>query len=205
MVRVSHVLKLWVAPCTFFLVLLKLEFIFSTRFFLEVAPDANSFLRLLEHSLDDPLENIWFLTCQFPPYSGFLEFVVSPWQFCCSICYCEYEFITFFVLSILLSRWFFVDKFLMHPTFPNLLNPQSEDLLSKFPPRSTHTQERSWVILSCIIHEFLIDLSPEWDDIQKLLEKKLLALWIVLQIVFHSEFSRLPGGLKHFANSNSIP
>ena len=98
------------------------------------------------------LKVCWDLhSLRFPPWSGFSEFVVSPWQFCCTICYWEFEFITFFVLSILLSRWFFEDKFLMHPTFPNLLNPQSEDLLSKFSPRSTHTQEGSRVILSCTI------------------------------------------------------
>ena len=36
-----------------------------------------------------------------------------------------------FVWSVLLSRWFFEDKFLMRPTFRNLPNPQPEYLLSK--------------------------------------------------------------------------
>ena len=42
-------------------------------------------------------------------------------------------------------------------------------------------------------------------DIQPLLQKKLLALRMVLQLVFHKEFSLLPSGLGHFAGSNSIP
>ena len=37
-----------------------------------------------------------------------------------------------FMSSTLLSRWFFEDKFLKHPTFPNLPNLISECLLSKF-------------------------------------------------------------------------
>ena len=58
-----------------------------------------------------------------------------PWQFCCTICYWEDKFIIFFFFwSILPSRWFFEDKFLMHPTFPNLPGLLSKYLLSKIPP-----------------------------------------------------------------------
>ena len=32
-----------------------------------------------------------------------------------------------------------------------------------------------------------------------------LVLWMILQVFVHTEFSRLPGGLRHFADSNSIP
>ena len=39
----------------------------------------------------------------------------------------------------------------------------SEHLLSKFPPRLTHSQERFLVILSCQIDEFLLDLSVKSD------------------------------------------
>ena len=97
-----------------------------------------------------------------------------------------------FVIQILLSHWFFEDKFLMRPTFPpNLLNPLSEYLLSKFHPRSAESPERCQVILSCRIDEFLINLSVKSNDIQPLLQKVLLVLWLVLQIIFHKEFSFL--------------
>ena len=101
-----------------------------------------------------------------------------------------------FVWSIFLSR---------HPNFPNLPDLLSEYLLSKFSPRPTHSQEGFLVIFSYQIDEFLLDLSVKSNDVQQMLEKVLLALWMVLQIFFHMEFSRLPRGLGHFADSNSIP
>ena len=67
-----------------------------------------------------------------------------------------------------------------------------------------HTQERYQAILSCQIDEFCLDLSLKSDDIQPMLQKDLLALPMALQIVFHTEFSNLPGGLGHFEDSNSI-
>ena len=39
---------------------------------------------------------------RFRPYSGFSEFVVSSWQFCCTICFREYE-----ILSLLSDQHFF--------------------------------------------------------------------------------------------------
>ena len=110
-----------------------------------------------------------------------------------------------FVISRLLVRWFFEDKFLMRATFPNLPNPQSEYLVSKFPPRPAHSQERSQVRLVYQIDEIMIDLVLKSGDIQPLLQKELLILLNVLQTVFHMEFSRLPGGLGHFADRYSIP
>ena len=53
--------------------------------------------------------------------------------------------------------------------------------------------------------EVLIDLSLKSDDIQPLLQKVLLALWMILQIVFHTEFSHQPGSLGRLADRNSIP
>ena len=111
----------------------------------------------------------------------------------------------FFSISIPLSRWFFEDEFLTRPTFPILPNPQSEYFLSKFPPRSVHTQERYQAILSCRIDEVLINLALKSEDTQPLMQKELLALGMVLQIVCHMEFSILPGGLGHFEDNNSIP
>ena len=61
------------------------------------------------------------------------------------------------------------------------------------------------MILSCQIDEFLLDLSVKSDDIQPLLQKVLLTLSVVLQIVYHKEFSLLPGVLGRFADNNSIP
>ena len=85
------------------------------------------------------------------------------------------------------------------------LKPLSEYLLSKVSARQTHSQERYQLVRCCQIDEFLIDLSLKSDDIQPLLQEELLALRMVLQIVFHTEFSHLPGSLGHFADSNSIP
>ena len=93
----------------------------------------------------------------------------------------------------------------MHPTFPFLPGLLSRNLLSKVPPRSAHSPESFQAILSCQIDEFLFDLSVKTDDIQPLHQKVLLALCVVLQIVFHTAYSRLPGSLGHFADSNSIP
>ena len=93
----------------------------------------------------------------------------------------------------------------MHPIFPILPSLLSRYILANFSPRSAHSPERFQVILSCQIHKFSIDLLVKTDDIQPLLQKVLLALCMVLQIVFRVAFSHLPGGLGHFADCNSIP
>ena len=64
---------------------------------------------------------------------------------------------------------------------------------------------RYQVILSCQLDEVLIDLALKSDDFQPLLQKELLVLSMVLQIVFEKEFVLLPGGLGHCADSNGIP
>ena len=58
----------------------------------------------------------------------------------------------------------------------------SEYLLSKFLPRSHHSPERFLVTLSCQIDEFSPDLSVKTDDIQLVLQKVLLALWMEVSI-----------------------
>ena len=88
----------------------------------------------------------------------------------------------------------------MRPSFPNL-----PGRLSKFTSRSIQTLQIFLVKLSCHIGDVLIDLALKSDDIQPLHQKEPLALRRVFQSVFHTEFSRLPGGLRHFADSNSIP
>ena len=84
------------------------------------------------------------------------------------------------MISILISRWNFEDKFLMRPTFPNLPNPQSECLLSRFWPRLTHTQDRYQEIRSCQIGEDLIDLALKSDDIHPLLQKEFRSYRVIL-------------------------
>ena len=73
------------------------------------------------------------------------------------------------------------------------------------PPRIAHSLERYQAILSQQIYALLIHLLLKSDEIQPLLRKELLALGMVLQTVFHKEFSHRPGGLGRFADSNSIP
>ena len=144
-----------------------------------------------------------------PPQSGFSEFVVSSEQFCCTTCYWGNEMSPIFFSFLCYQFFFRVDssrnKFPMRPTFPTLPDPQSEHLLSKFSQRSAHSRERFLVKLSCQIGEGFIGIALKWIGIQPLIQKELLVLWMVLRIVFHREFSRLPGGLVHFADSNSIP
>ena len=112
----------------------------------------------------------------------------------------------FFVLSIPLSRWFSEEiNFWCVQLFPDLPNLIPEYLISRFSPRSAHSQKRYLVLLSCQIDKVLINLALKSDDDQPLLQKEVLVLCIVLQIAFHTEFSRLPGGLGHFADGNSIP
>ena len=85
---------------------------------------------------------------------------------------------------------------------PGLL---SEYRLSKLLPRLAHSQERYLLILSCQVDKVLINLALKSGDIQPLLHKVSLVLWLVLQIVFHTVFSHLQRGLRHFADSNSAP
>ena len=75
----------------------------------------------------------------FPPWSGHSEFVVSPWQFCCTICDWEYEFIIFLTDQ----HFFCFDSSRVNiwcvPTFPNLPRFLSRYLFSKVLSAS-----RSW-------------------------------------------------------------
>ena len=104
-----------------------------------------------------------------------------------------------------LSRWVFEDEHLMRRTFPNIPCLPPEYLLSKFSPRSAHSQERLLALLSCQIDELLFDILEKSDDIQLEIRTVLLYLWMTLQIVFHVVFSHHPGGLGCFAESKSIP
>ena len=141
----------------------------------------------------------------FPPLSGFPEFVVSSLQFCCTICCWEYEF-----FSLLWDQYFrigfFEDKFLMCPYFPILQNPQSECPLSRF-LTTVNAYPRKIPGKTFLPNRWstLIGLAKKWCNTPPVLQKEFLALWMVLRIFFHVEFCRLPGGLGHFADSNSIP
>ena len=86
-----------------------------------------------------------------PPQSGFSESVVSSWQFCCTICCWEYEF-----LSFLWYQYFFrvgssrIHFWCAHP-FPILPNPPSKDLLS-----NSHRDQCIPKIKPTILHPDLI-------------------------------------------------
>ena len=128
------------------------------------------------------------------------------------------RFVTILLYHLRLGRW--IHHFLTDQHFLCFDSPRvhiwciqrfqifqvcSQEISFPNSPRDHHRQESYQEILSCQIDEFSTDLSVKTDDIQPLLQKELLALWVVLQIVFHTEFSRLPGGLGRFADSNNIP
>ena len=97
------------------------------------------------------------------------------------------------VLSIL-QRWFFEDKYLMHPIFSNLqICNQNIPFPNSFRDHSYPRQERKQIILSCQKDEMLIDLALKSDDIQPLHQR------------LSYRVSRLPGSLGHLADGNSIP
>ena len=128
-----------------------------------------------------------FSTEIFAPYrsSRLGEFVVSSWQLCFTICLQLGIWIPLTcVISMLLSRWFSEDKYLLHPTFPVL-----PDLLQNISfPHSTRdlcTPKKD--------SRQIDDLLLKSGDIQPLLQKELL-----------TEFPRLPRGLGHVADKNSI-
>ena len=110
-----------------------------------------------------------------------------------------------FVWSVLVSRCFVEDKCLLHPTFPNLPGLLSKYLLSKFLPRSAHSQERFLEVLSCQIDEFFPDLSWSRMIFNHCSKRNYWPFEMVFLIVFHFAFSRRQGGVGRFADSNSIP
>ena len=69
----------------------------------------------------------------------------------------------------------------------------------------SHTQERFLAKLSCQIGEVLIDLALEWGGVQPWPRKGIIGPLNGSPKPCQTEFSRLPGGLGHFADSNSIP
>ena len=82
---------------------------------------------------------------RFPPWSGFSEFVVSFWPVVCTPATGNTNSSSFFfVLSILLSRWFLEDTYLVHQIFQifqirtqNISFPKSlrDQLISKEDPK----------------------------------------------------------------------
>ena len=103
----------------------------------------------------------------FPSYSGFLEFVVPSWQFCCTICYREIQFLLFSEFSRLLLYSIFGDRFLMLPNVQffdvgnqNIFFPNSS-------PRLMHIPEKKSLVKRCNqIDEFLLDLLPAWSRVE---------------------------------------
>ena len=99
----------------------------------------------------------------FQSWSGFSEFVISSWQFCCAICYREYEFISFLCYPF----FFRVDSSKIN--FWLVQSSKSAIRISPFPilPRSAQKQERFQVILSCQIDEVLIKPRVEFNQCSK--------------------------------------
>ena len=114
--------------------------------------------------------------------SGYSEFVVSSWQFCCTICHREYEFISCLWSQYFFRVWFFQDKFLMRPTFLILQCVQPDFLLSKFSTRRMHIRGLFLAKLSCQIGEALTGLVQKSDKVQPLSQKESLGFKMVLRI-----------------------
>ena len=83
------------------------------------------------------------------------EFVVSSWQFCCTMCYRQKEFNSFFVFAILLSRWFFEDNFLTRPTVPNLPN-QNISFLKSSRDQLISKKDSRWYFLAKLMKPWLV-------------------------------------------------
>ena len=114
--------------------------------------------RLLVETFPRFLDGLFFLIFTpyslVPPQSGFSDSIIPSGQFCCSICYCEYEFIFLFVLSILLSRWFFEGRISDASMSSQRLNVCSHKyLLAKFLPRTVHAYQ---------VQHFLTQLVEPW-------------------------------------------
>ena len=107
----------------------------------------------------------------FPPWSGSSEFVVSSWHLQNGIWIQPLS-----GWSTLPSPWFFWDKYLMRPWFPNLPSQLSDYFLSKISQRSARNPARFLVIHSSQIDVFLISLPVKTDDIQQMLQTFLLTL-----------------------------
>ena len=75
----------------------------------------------------------------------------------------------------------------------------------QIPQRLGHVRRIFPVALSYQIGGALTCLLKKSDNIQPLHQKVSLHPWMVLRIAFRKEFSRRPGGLGHFADSNNIP
>ena len=135
----------------------------------------------------------------FPPQSGFSEIMVSSWQSCCTsnlhpLCGVNTSFALILRGQISEARMFSSSS-------------RSATIISLFhiPPAINAYLRNIPGKLSCQIGGALTGLVKKSDNIQPLLQKELLCLEMVLRIAFHKEFSHLPRGLGHIANSSSIP
>ena len=100
-----------------------------------------------------------------PPWSGFSEFVVSSWQFCCTICNPEYEFISFLwhqyffrVDASSISFWW-VQPFQFFRSAIRISPFQILPAINSYP-------RKNQIILACQFDEVLTDLALKSDDIQ---------------------------------------
>ena len=113
---------------------------------------------------------------------------------------------SFFVWSTVLLRWFFEDKYLMHPIFPNLLSLLSKNLFSKFHPQSAHSPERFLATFSCQIWWTCAWSFGEDGWYSTIVSKEYYWLFECFSISsFVCRFPICQRSLGHFADSNSIP
>ena len=146
----------------------------------------------------------------FPSQSGLLKFIVSHWKFAPPFATRNTNssslrvIRTSFVFSLLKC---FLDAlipcFIDH-LFSIFQNQWSECLLCKFPPRKSLAKKIHHNISSKSMKSCFVSLGVS-GDIQLMHQVVQLALWMIQQTSIHFEISRLPGGLGHLADSNSIP
>ena len=124
----------------------------------------------------------------------------------------EKQILYLMVLSGLLSHSVFWDIFLTYPNFLVLHIGNLNIFLpnSRMSPFQIHSAIKAYPVTTpgntFFPNWWILTLSlVKMDDIQPLLLKVLPALWMILQVVFHMAFSRLPTGLGHFTDSKSIP
>ena len=72
------------------------------------------------------------------------------------------------------------------------------------PQQLTQIRGRFQMKMSCQIGEAMTGLVQKFANNPPLLQKEKADLQMVLRSTFHKVFSHLPGGLEHFADSNSM-
>ena len=146
-----------------------------------------------------------FSTETLTPHGLLPPWIVSPWQFRCIFCQKKYKFSFsqsyqdfFRIKSSGINFWRFHVFQFFKVCYQNISFPHS-------PLRSMHVPGIFPVRLPCQIDDVLLDLLLNSDSFRPLPETEWSVISMILRIVFHKECFRLPRGLGHFADRNSIP